>query len=405
MAFSAIGLQGPIGVQDNRNHITNGEFNIWQRGVTVECGATGTKADGSTSVLVGTTIGSSAGIHRNAFVADRWRMFVHLGAAGTTAPGIIASRGKFDLGDPSGAENASNWYMNIFVGAGCTSDAAAHAGSCAGNCGGTANGSFVALVQDIEDVKTLENKSGTVSFWAKSDIAGQRIAPVLIQVTGGAGGGLISGSTGGLGHTLDNTWRKYETSFTVPGLESDSLGTSGDNALQLQLLFQAHAGRAGIGVTFELGGVPGSGKTGNIKIAQVQLEQGTKVTEFDQKDRTVEIMQCQRYYEKSYNLDISPDTVSNSPGYINRYADNTGSVLLLSHAFITRKRIAPTVVYFNPTTTGENKLLKNNSANVDVTSTTTGETGLSTITLNSGAAIGTYSFHYTANSELNVTTI
>ena len=35
MASSAISLHGPIGVQDNRNVLINGDFNLWQRGVTV----------------------------------------------------------------------------------------------------------------------------------------------------------------------------------------------------------------------------------------------------------------------------------------------------------------------------------------------------------------------------------
>ena len=405
MPYSAIGLQGPIGVQDNRNHIINGDFNIWQRGVTAHYGMTG--HTGQTRV-------------HNMFNADRWRLYISA-VNGVTCNGIIASREPFDLGDPSGAENASNWYMNLFIGG--TGASAAYSGADAtqnyggfSGAGATTNGSFAALIQDIEDVKTLENKSATVSFWAKSDIAGQRIAPVLIQVTGGAGGGLISGSTGGLGHTLDNTWRKYETSFTVPGLESDSLGTSGDNALQLQLLFQAHAGRAGIGVTFELGGVPGAGKTGNIKIAQVQLEQGTKVTEFDQKDRTVEIMQCRRYFEKSYDLDVKPGsyisgglpssatTNEDAKGYRTiPYMDNT--TILPNMSFTVPKVKVPTCTIYHPFQ--ENNENKFNYGSSSVGTASNIEASENTITKWTGPDINAQQvhYHYIANAELNVTTI
>ena len=288
MASRAISLHGPIGVQDNRNKIINGEFNLWQRGLTVDIGASG---------------GGAVGVP-NTFVADRWRVYAEASPAGITSPDMVISRRLFDLGLPSGADNSSKWYLNVFVG-----NTSAEATNKVGNWGGftcatstngagaTDGGSWMGLVQDIEDVRMFENKTCIVSFWAKSDISNQRVAPVLRQEfagrTAGDGGILISGTTGGLGHTLDNTWRQYKTSFGVPSIEGQpAVGTSGDDALQLQFIFHANSGKAGTGVTFELGG--GSGKTGNISIAQVQLEQGSKGTEFEQKDHTKEIEDCQR---------------------------------------------------------------------------------------------------------------
>ena len=240
MASSALSLQGPIGVQDNRNRIINGDFNIWQRGTTVDIASTGGVATGCA----------------NTFNADRWRVYAqanmtNVATNGMTSPTMVVSRRTFDLGLPSGADASSKYYLNIYVGnttdpsggegnkwhyAGFT----AHGNPSNGR-GATDGGCFVALVQDIEDVRTFENKSCTVSFWAKSDITNQRVAPVLKQMfaggTAGGSGVLIAGSTGHLGHTLDNTWRRYETSFNVPSLEGQpSLGSSGDNALQLQMI-------------------------------------------------------------------------------------------------------------------------------------------------------------------------
>jgi len=312
MASSAISLHGPIGVQDNRNEIINGDFNIWQRGTTVDIAATGGLGTGAA----------------NSFVGDRWRVYAqanmtNIATNGMTSPTMIVSKRLFDLGLPSGADNSSKWYLNIFVGntgdpsggegagkwhyAGFT----AH-GNPANGRGATDGGSWVGLVQDIEDIRTFENKTCTVSFWAKSDITNQRVAPVLKQMfAGGTAGGsgiLIQGSTGQFGHTLDNTWRRYETSFNVPSIEGQpSLGSSGDDALQLQFILHANSGKAGTGVTFELGGDLNAGKTGNISFSQVQLEQGSKVTEFEKKDPTMERLQCCRYHWEDNNMNWHRD--------------------------------------------------------------------------------------------------
>ena len=294
MASSAISLQAPIGVQDNRNKIINGDFNIWQRGVTNENG-------GSTFDIAAT--GGVATGAANVYCADRWRIYAN-SRIGITAPDMIVSKNAFDLGLPSGADNASKWYLNIFVG-----NTGTEATNKVGNWGGftcdtstngagaTDGGSWLGLIQDIEDVRIFENKTCILSFWAKSDITNQRVAPVLKQeFAGGTGSLLITGTTGGLGHTLDNTWRQYKTTFGIPSIEGQpALGTSGDDALQLQFILHANTGKAGTGVTFELGG--GSGKTGNISFSQVQIEQGSRGTEFDQKTVLEEEPKCQRYYQ------------------------------------------------------------------------------------------------------------
>ena len=250
MASSAISLHGPIGVQDNRNVLINGDFNLWQRGVTIDIRASDTGYG-----KIGGTAGGDWGYSE--FVADRWRIYLDAKTSGVTAPAMTISRNLFDLGLPSGADNASKWYLNIWVGQTAGEESSANPSTTAMHgmggftgAGHTMDGSFAALIQDIEDVRTLENKTCTVSFWAKSDIPNQRVAPVLKQVFAASSGStiegwLISGSTGGLGHTLDNTWRKYQTSFNVPSIEGQpQVGASGDHALQLRLMLHANSGKA-----------------------------------------------------------------------------------------------------------------------------------------------------------------
>ena len=51
--------------------------------------------------------------------------------------------------------------------------------------GGAAANSFVALIQDIEDINTFHSKSVTLTFQAKSDITDVTVVPILKQCFAG----------------------------------------------------------------------------------------------------------------------------------------------------------------------------------------------------------------------------
>ena len=414
MASSAISLHGPIGGQDNRNVLINGDFNLWQRGVTV---------DWATNTIAGTAGGDYG---YNKFVADRWRIYLDSKSSGVTAPSMTISRNLFDLGLPSGADNASKWYLNVFVGP-TAPTGGAHEGH--NNVGGftqsgagagySADGSFAALIQDIEDVRTLENKTCTVSFWAKSDISNQRVAPVLKQVFAASSGStiegwLISGSTGGLGHTLDNTWRKYQTSFNVPSIEGQpQVGASGDHALQLRLMLHANSGKAGTGVKFELGGPAQAGKTGNISFAQVQLEQGSKVTEFDKKSPAQEIMECNRFYQKTYNPDVAPGTDNSAIEDLKWAGMNSLNYPVINldaishYQFIPEMRTTPSITLYDHAGNANKTSHGDSTSNINVgVPFHIGHSGFNWGFEQSTrpSTIGIYYVHIVSDAELSVTT-
>jgi hypothetical protein len=52
------------------------------------------------------------------------------------------------------------------------------------------------------------------------------------------------------------------------------------------------------------------GASEKFAIAQVQLEPGTVATPFEFRPYGTELALCQRYYEKSYNIDVAPGSVS-----------------------------------------------------------------------------------------------
>jgi len=402
MANSALSLHGPIGVQDNRNELINGDFNIWQRGLTVGVSLTGG--------------GDSLTRTQNSFIADRWRIYSQA-VSGVTAPPLKATRALMPLGFPSGADRASKWYLNILVGN--TTDDMGNSFKDYGGftgAGSTTNGTFTALVQDIGDVNTLEGKTCILSFWAKSDITNQRVAPVLKQCFAGRTAGdtpsLIKGSTGNIGFTLDNTWRQYKTSFNVPSVEGQpAVGTSGDDALQVQLVLHSNGVH---GATIELGGPLHVGGTGNISFSQIQLEQGSKSTEFDKTNPVTEVALCQRYYEKTYDMETALGTDTGFAGGIRAATDpSINNTCHQSTTFMTPKRAQPTVVlYSKDGTTGS--VFPKHSANYQGTNqpATAGgisESGIAIIVTDNDLGNHTGGdtlivYHYTADAELSVET-
>ena len=341
---SAIGLNGPIGVQDNRNAIINGDYNIFQRGLSSDVSATG----------------GAGGRVFNQFVADRWRLYVQA-LAGSTSPDIRVSQEQFTPGEPSNSSVASDNYINIRVGpTGDVSGNSTHGyGNFGGFCGAigtTVDGgaaavnSFVALIQDIEDINTFHSKSVTLTFQAKSDITDVTVVPVLKQCfAGGTTDHTIVGLTasGFPGATLTSDWKRFETNFKVPSLKGQpAVGTSGDSALQLQIVLHAHSGRVGQGITFGLGGP--SGKTGNIGFAQVQLEQGDKPTTFEKVEHSLELQQCERFFEKSYDHEFAPGHAasdvkgSSSKGLVTFLQDVHATRTISDNVmFKTLKRVSP----------------------------------------------------------------
>lgn len=85
-----------------------------------------------------------------------------------------------------------------------------------------------------------------------------------------------------------------------------------------------------------------------------QLERGTTPTPFEYRNRSVEIILCQRYYEKSYNIDVRPGDTSNAAfDGIVVFADlygtfNPGNRGFGYVSFKVSKRVPPTVVFYSP---------------------------------------------------------
>ena len=233
----AVGVTLPLSVPSSgiawsepvafRNKIINGNFDIWQRGTSFSVTA------------------------NNTFSADRWtRVFDGSGATRTV------SRQNFAINQTE-VPGAPKYFINSTQ-------------SVAGT-----GGTFNALSQRIESVRTFAGQTVTISYWAKSS-TGSSVGVVLGQRASTNAFNTIASQT------LTSTWTKYTGTITLPAIAS---GVTEDGNDHLEVAFNLPLNA-----------------THNVDIAQVQLEAGSVTTPFEHRPIGTELQLCQRYFEKSYNL-------------------------------------------------------------------------------------------------------
>lgn len=151
---------------------------------------------------------------------------------------------------------------------------------------------LVRKAQFIEDITKLAGKTVTLSFWAKAD-SSKNIAIELGQVfgTGGTPSSYIP-SIGSQLIALTSTWQKKSITITMPSIIGKTLGTDGVHTTSTYLNFWFDAGSDHNIRAASLGQ-----QSGTFDIAQVQLEEGSVATPFENRPYGLELSLCQRYYE------------------------------------------------------------------------------------------------------------
>jgi hypothetical protein len=145
--------------------------------------------------------------------------------------------------------------------------------------------------------------------------------------------------------------------------------------------------------------------TNNIYFAQVQLEAGDKVSEFDRKDIAQEILDCQRYYAKTYEIDVAPGTASTLLGQRYEYYDGVASAQHFAvhmWPYPVAMRAIATITGYSPVTgaSGKARDIVNNS---DVNTTMSAQSKCGTKSQGQQSASGVslaMGFHITADAEL-----
>jgi hypothetical protein len=226
-----------------KNKLINGNFGIWQRGTSL----------------------TAAASSRN--LSDRWRT---IGQGTTIAP----QQQAFALGQNI-VPNEPEYFHRVIV----------------NSIAGISNSATIQ--QRIESVRTLAGKTVTLSFWAKAD-SDKNMAIDFCQVfgTGGSYSPLVD-SIGAIKLSLTDTWQKFTITTTIPSISGKVLGTNNDDFLSIR--FWLDAGSYYNTQSSNLGQ-----QSGTFDIAQVQLEEGSVATSFEQRPYVIEFAMCQRFYQTTF---------------------------------------------------------------------------------------------------------
>jgi hypothetical protein len=253
------------------------------------------------------------------------------------------------------------------------------------------------------DWGTANAKTVTLSFWVRSSL------------TGTFGGALSNdpARSYAFSYTISaaNTWE--QKAITIVGDQSGTWNKT--NSLGVVVRFglgsgATYSGTAGAWTAGNLvqptGTVSVVGTNGaTFYITGVQLEQNTSATPFERRMYGQELANCQRYFEKSYNVDVAPATNS-SVGIIGPtgvQGATTGSEISATGFFRVTKRATPTMIYYDPVgNVGKCNRVQQGIANNNNSTIADNVIGANIFSAYSasGATASAIMFHYTASVEL-----
>lgn len=247
--------------------------------------------------------------------------------------------------------------------------------------GDTATGAYACwYALETADSQPLAGKTVTLSIWAfkGATYSGGVLSMILAYGTGTdqryysmTGATLVAATNA----TLTTGWVRYSCTGTIPS-----------NATE---------------VGFSLAWTPSgtAGATDYVGIAEAQLELGSTPTTFAPRPFSLELLLCQRYYEKTFNYSITPASALGlqTPGTVISVA--SGTTVLICWLYKVNKRTAATISTYNPALANVNW---RNTANTADTVFSLGANGENGCLLQAGAAtdINGYQINAVADADL-----
>lgn len=271
-------------------------------------------------------------------------------------------------------------------------------------------GDYFMLCQRIEGFNIADltfgsanAKTVTLSFWVRSSL------------TGTFGGSIQNGNQNRaypFTYTISaaNTWE--QKSITIAGSTDGTWNTTNGEGIGLYLslgMGTTYSGTASAWTTSTKYSVTGAtsvvGTNGaTFYITGVQLEVGTQATAFSTAGGSygAELALCQRYFAKSYDINLAPGATSGNNGGGTVITRVYGSAAPRMYAaFRVSMRAAPTVTIYNPYSGSSGNLSENSSStNVAASTPQPSTEGFYAGTSGSVVTDRTYEFHYTASIEL-----
>ncbi|WMW07443.1 hypothetical protein [Pseudomonas entomophila] len=296
------------------------------------------------------------------YVADRYRCDWDANA------GVVISRQSFTPGQsevPNEPKYFLRWHQTI-AGTGSTQHL---------------------ITQAVEGVGTLAGKKATLSFWARSDVL--RSISVSFRQTFGTGGSPSAGVGVGAGQlNITTTWQKYVVVVQLPSIAGKVLGTNGNDYLRVEWNLPLNALQM-------------------FDLAQVQLEEGPVETPFEQRSAMQELALCQRYYEKTFDLNTKPGHNQGWTGgmlvsWVYAGQTNSASQPYTQWPFKVEKRAVPSIALYSPFggTAGQWRSGSDTHSTANAAVLYTGTRGAIVYNSDVAAPSQAYYIHATADAEL-----
>ena len=359
------GVASPPNSMGFRNRILNGDCRIDQR----NAGASVTPAT-------------------DTYTLDRW------GYAASQASKFTVQQNAASVTPPAGFTN----YLGATVASAVTIGAA----------------DFFWIQQFIEGYNiadlawgTASAQSVTLSFWVRSSLTG---------TFGGALQNSANNRSYPFSFTISaaNTW-EYKT-VTIAGDTTGTWLTTNGKGIRLSFglgVGSDRTGTAGAWAAANYASATGAtsvvGTAGaTFYVTGVQFEAGTVASPFERIDYGRQLIQCQRYYAKSYNVDVAPATNTGVSCLSLRNWDSTAgrSAVPTPTRYPVAMRAAPTLTLYsingNSGNISESGASDTNTTNRAVSSVEgQGMNGFSGVNVSSSiSSLQFYNWHYAASAEL-----
>jgi hypothetical protein len=147
------------------------------------------------------------------------------------------------------------------------------------------------ISQRIEGVRSYAGKPLSGFFYVKGDANIDAITMIQNFGTGGSPSSEVSTVISNA-ETVTSSWKKIYFTVDIPSISGKTLGTGGDDYLEFRITTD----------TMQLGD--------NIDFAQFWMNKGKQIQEWSARSFQKELALCQRYYEKSYDVEVDPGSTT-----------------------------------------------------------------------------------------------
>jgi hypothetical protein len=147
----------------------------------------------------------------------------------------------------------------------------------------------------IEDVRKFSGQNATFSFWAKSNNS-QAVAIEMSQIFGSGGSSQVNALPQTI--SLTTAWVKHEITFSVPSVSGKTIGAGSHISINV---WQS----AGSSFSSRSGGIGIAAVGDQMETANWKLQKGSIATDFIKEDKGITLQKCRRYFQNLGNISFN----------------------------------------------------------------------------------------------------